>query len=868
MSDTPRDLRDTLGRLARRMRALMQWRRFDADLAEEMAAHEAMRREEFERDGLSARDAAHAARRAMGDSTVMRESARGVWRLGWMRDALQDLVYGARALRRSPSFALVAVLGLGGGLGFAAAAFNGYSAFTARGWDVHEPDRLVALYALPRGRETSRGLSGMSIDQINMLAAEARTLDGVFGHLRTRPDGTGAIVAAPVTAGYFGVLGLPMQKGRGFLPEEDRIGAPQQVLVVSHAYWTTTLAARADVIGSTVRVAGVPFSVVGVTPPGFHGTDLLRVEAWYPMAAVPVVKRNIGIDAATTRSSACCVAVAARLAPGVSKEEAAAEVSTLLERMRRPGIDTVPRAAVVNAFTMIGSAGAKVQDEFTPVFAIIAGGVGAVLLLACANVANLLLARASARRREIGIRLALGASRGRIVRQLMTESFMLALLASVPATAIAYWTPHWVLTLLTPDAHTMQFAVDARLLLFTAGLVLATCMLFGLAPALHASRPLSIERTRLPLRSVFLSAQVCFCTVLLVGTALFWRSAQQAHEIDLGFATRGVTELRVSIPATADAATRSAELSRELPVDAAGAGVHRVAYTSGALFNPNGAQVRAPDDAPGNTESVGRVRPVTREYFSLLDIRLMRGRPFTADTALHEVVINQALAQRLGARHGVVGGTLLVGTTPRTIVGIVDAVHDVGFRDVRPAFYEPYTWDAAPRIIVRDDPAGARRLAAAIMARDPSLTVSIRTFDWYVDEALTTSTFAASLSGVMGTLALVLATIGMFGVLSYWVQQRQQDISVRMALGAAPRDIVSLVLGATGRAVGWGLLLGVVVAVGGARLIQGMLFGLSPLDPLAYAGAGAVIGAAAILAITVPVWRAVRIEPIRALRAD
>ncbi len=867
MADADRSIPDAIGRGMRRLRVLLQWKRHDADMAEEIALHEEMKRDALIASGMSHADAVVAARVAMGNVTSERETSRAVWRFGWLRDAMQDVSYGARALRRSPAFALVAILGLSLGLGFSAAVFTGFNAFALRGWELPEPDRMVALWTTTPGRgKDNANPAGFTLEQMEWMAQDARSLDGVVAHIKVRPDGTGALTAAPVSARYLTLLGVPMTLGRNFVDDEDRIGAPSRVLILSHRYWTNALSRKADIVGSTLPVNGVPFTVIGVGGAGFDGTNVIGVDGWIPMAAMPVIRprdrRSLG---ALAHKDECCVDLVARLAPGVSRDAAAAELSLLLARHVRPGIDTIPRTVVTLPFTFTGISGPDMTGDIAGVFALIGGGVAAVLLLACANVANLLLARATARQREMSIRLALGASRGRIVRQLMTESLLLASLASVPALLIARWAPGWIVKTLTEQTHTLQFSTDWHVLLFTMAIAVTCCVLFGLAPALHASRPLSMQRQRLPLRSVFLSAQITFCVVLLVAAGLFARSANVGRSIDLGFATRDVTELRISLPATDDEAQRSARLAAELPQLAASLGIRGVAYSTMSPFNPDGWSYRA---APGSPEQVTRMVQATPEYFALLGIRLVAGRVFASDSARREIVVNTPMAKLFGGAARAIGATLLFGDQRVTIVGVTGTTHDVGAREVPPAVYSPFPWTSAPRVIVRGTPDDARRLAAAIMSRDPSLLVSLRSYAWYVRDATTSATFAAMVSGAMGLLALILATVGMFGVLSYWVQQRQQDISVRMALGAAPRDVVRLVFGASGRAVGWGLALGLVLAIGAAQLLRSNLFGLSPLDPAAYGGALAVLALCALLATLLPVRRAVRIEPMRALRGD
>jgi predicted permease len=621
------------------------------------------------------------------------------------------------------------------------------------------------------------------------------------------------------------------------------------------------------VIGSTVKVRGVAFTVVGVTNEQFSGTDVNAVDAWIPLAAMPVVRPKDRVSrTALARSDECCLGIGARLAAGVDATAAASELSGLVAQVARPGIDTLQRTVVALPFTLVSSAGPQAVDEVGPVFMLIGGGVFAVLLLACANVANLLLARATARQREISIRLALGASRPRLVRQLMTESLLLALLAGIPALAIAMWLPRWIIRVFTPWPVTLNFVPDARVMLFTLGLAAASCVLFGLAPALQVTRPPSAQRVRLPLRSVFLSAQVIFCVVLLVSAGLFLRSANGRRDLDIGFATDDVTELTLTVPANEDEAARGARLSGDLPDLSVASGVKRVAYAQTSVFRNLGVSYRVSGQVEVQSAAVASVTP---EYFDVVSLPLLSGRVFRPSPAgANEILVNAELAERLGGVGTAIGRTLTIDSVPRTIVGIVRTTHDAGLRRAERVIYRAFDWTSAPRVVIRGDAADGRRLAAAISERDPSIMVASRLYSWYVNDALSTANGAAAMAGSLGILALLLASVGMFGVFSYWVRQRQHDIGVRMALGATPASVVRMVLRASAKAVGWGLVIGILVAVAAAQLLRSSLYGLSPLDPPAFGSAIGILLLTALIATLMPAWRAVKVDPLEALRAD
>jgi putative ABC transport system permease protein len=857
---------DAVGRFWRRALFLLNWRRNQAELREEIEQHHALKQAEFEAQGMSPADAASAASRAMGNMTVERETSRRVWSLQLLESVWHDTSYAVRSMLRDPVFTLVAVLGLAGGLGFSSAAFSAFNALALRGWEVPESERLVSLFATSLGDPGNRRMSSFSYDQMAMFDARARTLDGIFAFERTRSDGTGNLTAQGVSARYFSVLDVPIVRGRGFLADEDRVGVPTAVLVISDDWWRTRRNGATDVIGSVERVNGVPFTVIGVAAPGFRGTDLNAVDGWIPLTALPLVKPKDRLSRTSlARSDECCVQMAARLSDGSSRKDAEAEITALLAQTMRPGIDTVVRTATVNGFTVAGSSGPDVGKQLVPIFVLIFGGVGVVLLLACANVANLLLARAATRERELSIRLALGASRARLVRQLMTESLVLALLAGVPALMIARWLPGVIMNVFTNDTITLSFAPDARVLAVTVGLAVASCLLFGVLPAFHATRPLTAQRNRLPLRAVFLSAQVTFCVVLLVAAGLFVRSAGAGRALDLGYSHGGVTEVMLTFPANEDEVARAQRLQVELPELASQASVREVAFSEFAPFAVGSSRVQV-----GETERRANTVRATPEYFTLLQLTMLAGRAFgVGNAARDEIVINALVAESFGGVGAAVGKTIVVDSAPRTIVGVVRTARDNGdLRNEQWAIYRPYQWNTAPRVLVRGSVGDAQRLAELVRARDASVGATVRPYQWYIENSLSSASGAAAMAGSLGLLALLLAAVGIFGVFSFWVRQRQRDIGIRLALGASRGRILRMVVGATGRAIGWGLALGVLLSTLVGIMLRSSLYGLSPFDPVSFGAAVGVLLVVAFLATLLPAWRAVHVDPVESLRSD
>jgi putative ABC transport system permease protein len=361
---------------------------------------------------------------------------------------------------------------------------------------------------------------------------------------------------------------------------------------------------------------------------------------------------------------------------------------------------------------------------------------------------------------------------------------------------------------------------------------------------------------------------VTFCMVLLVAAGLFVRSARSAQSLDLGMDIADVHEVRIDPPANEDEAARAARLAIDLPDLLRRDGVRDAAFVQGQPFAVEGAGVRAPGEDSARSVPTLRVSP---EYFAVMRYTIVAGRAHAADAAgAGEVMVNALFAERrLGGVTQAVGATLTMDSVPRTVVGVVQDAQDVGdVRAMQEALYRPFDWSVAPRVLVRGTPESAVALASAIRDRDPSLQVSTRTYRWYVENQLSGATGAAAMAGVLGILALVLASVGIFGVFSFWVRQRTRDIGIRMAFGATTRTVLRMVLGATGRAVGWGMVLGIAASVAVALVLRSSLYGLQPLDPVAFGAAIGVLIVSAILATVIPAWRAIHVDPMEALRSE
>jgi predicted permease len=871
-----------------RVQYWLRHRQIDAGLVEELESHRAMKQEQLERSGMSREDAAAASRRALGNVTLAREDARSVWIWPWLESVWQDAAFAVRALWRQPFFALIAVVALASAIGFNTSLFTVFNAMAFRPWAVANPDRVVNVFNRHSSdlRVRSGGApGGFSLAEVRYFAEQARSLEGLVVVRRGGGDqtlGEDDAPAAWVSGNYFDVLGVEMALGRGFTPGEDRIEAPDAVAVLSEGYWRRRFGADPSIVGRQVPFEGVPFTVVGVASGRFTGTDGNRTDVWLPLASSLLLRPDDRWvkDVLQTEAN-CCAAVAARLAPGVTHQQAAAELNVLDRRFR------ADRAADEGGVELTGTevlADPKGGDgsAFPAMFA----AVTLVLLLACANVGNLLLARAAARRREMAVRLSLGASRGRLIRQLLTESLVLALVSGAGGLAVAYWLPPLIVDVMFHRALALQLDPDVRVLGYTAALSIASCVLFGLAPALHGTRAglacalkdtTVVPGPRLSLRTILLTVQVAAVFVLLAAAGLMVRAVQRASVQDLGFAIRDLSVVSVELPARGYDQARARALARELTRAVEQLPGIRLAITSTPPLGSGFIKgtFRLPG-APG--DQFNAVYEVSAGYFEVLGIPLVAGRTFVptdADRAV--IVINESMARRYWTAGSAVGRRIESappwGGFNRAgeleIVGVVRDTRAPGQAEVESTIYQPLSGRTVPYILVPTNASAAADAVAAAAARlDPAVRVRVTPLENNLTPRFRASRAGAAIAGGLGLLALGLAAVGMFGVFAFWVQQRTHEIGIRMALGARSAQVVRLVVGTSGRAVAIGLIGGFIGVAGSTRLLRAYLFGLSAFDPVAHLGVATVLVVTSLLAAYAPARRAARIDPIAALRHE
>ncbi|HZT72381.1 MAG TPA: ABC transporter permease [Terriglobales bacterium] len=804
---------------------------------------------------------------------------------------LADLRYALRTLRKSPGFAAVAILTLALAIGANTAIFSAVDAVLLRPLPYPDAGQLAGVWETNLASGNRIQVSGPDFGDwsrqtrgvFSGIAAYASAPLSISGD-GIRPE---RVIVGAVGAGFFSTLRVNPELGRWFTAAEHRPGVTGATLL-SDGLWRRLYGADPAVLGRTVVVDGVPSVIVGVMPPAFRFPD--DAELWLPLEHWGVVDSG--------SRTAMNYRVVARLGAGVSLGKAQAAMTALAARLRRQ-YGTHTGALVVGLRRQLAG-------DLGPALWILLGAVGLLLLIACVNVANLLLARAAARRRDFALRAALGASRGRLLRQGVTEGLLLALLGGAAGLLVAAW---GTAALRSAAAAILpsyaQVRLDAGVLLFTFGLALATGVLFGLAPAWQSARSdphaalqtggarLAAARGRL--RSALVIAEVALSFVLLIGAGLMLRSLGALLAVPLGFQPQHLWVADVSLPEDAPAYSQPAAVARffdqllarvrALPGVTAAAAASALPLGNGQ--STNGAFVIAGrPPAQENLLPYAEYREVTPGYFHAMGIALLRGRDFTSADTQHTpfvAVINQAAARRYWPGQNPLGQRMrFLGFTPHgappwmEIVGVVADTRISLAAPPRPAAFvaaaqQPYWMLGDAYVLVRGSfSAGALRAALVRIASslDPQVPVRVGPFTARLDTAAAPSRFRAALLGLFAALALILAAVGLYGVLSFLVGERRKEVGIRLALGARPGQVLAAAIGEGVRWVVLGLAAGAVAAWFAGRLLARFLFGVSPADPLTFAAVALLLLAVAVLACWLPARRAARVDPVQALRCE
>ena len=893
----------TILTIVHRLTALVRRRRLDRDLDEELAFHLAMREADYQGHGASEADARAAARRRFGSVAYLKEQCRDMWTFHPLETLLQDVRYALRTLRRSPGFTIVAVLALAIGIGANTAIFSLVDAMRAHALPYPDPSRLVELWGhVLRVKVERRGNSypdfldwrAQSKSFEDMAAFDNQTL--TF----TGTDDPERLSAEFVSAPYFSLLGATPARGRTFAAGEDLVATPSYVVVLSDGFWKRRFSGDPQIVGRSVTLNAQPYTVVGVMPPGFKGlTD--TAELWVPFATWAPASTM------ATRGTRGFGALA-RLRRGVTLAAAQAELDGISKQLERAYPDTNEKRGVE-----VSPLAVELFGAVRPVLLTLMAAVAFVLLIACANVANLSIARSEVRRREIAVRTAVGAGRGRLLRQLITESCVLTGLGAVAGLLLARGA---VALLIAQSPVTFPSFVtpglDVRVAAFTVAVSLACGILVGLAPGLQArsvdlnsalketGRGSDGQRSQ-RLRSVLVVAELSMAVVLLVGAGLMIRSVRNLMALDPGFEPGAMLTLRVSVPrAPAPAsATPPAPGTPQAPPEPvvrgrvllerirAIPGVSEVALGTDLPLDGNASAnlFSAEGQPPLNAQNNPRcyVHRVSPEFFSTLKIPLVAGRTFTdaeMTAASPAVVVSERVVKRFWPGQDPIGKRIKFGglTSTNPWLSIVGVAGEVKYRGLPenptgdPDIYLPFVdrnsqFALAVRATVPPSSLVAP-LRAIVRSVDPSIPIyQVSSMDEMIQGQTSQSRFTMWLMGVFAAVALALSVIGIYGVMSYLVTQRTREIGIRLALGAGGRDILRLVVGNGARLIGAGIAIGLAAAFALQRLVASLLFGVTAADT-ASGVAVVVLAVVALIACYVPALRATHVDPLNALRQD
>ena len=878
----------------RRWRSWWGARTAQRDLAEEIETHRTLIERRLRQSGASQADAIAESRRLMGNETLAREDARAVWMWSWLDSMRQDVRYAIRSLSHRPGFTVIALVTLGAGIAVNTTLFTVFNAVFLRPWPV--PD-ASSMFEVTITHDSHRPqMEEFTLAEFRHLQDHARTVTGLMASkcaferdqdCRVMLDDQ-KVPSLFVSRNYFDVVGIGLDRGPGFTRSEESAEAE---VVISHGLWQERFRGDSSIIGKPVKLNDAMFAVVGVAPKDFAGTSFARKEVWIPLSVRPLVHPHA--------LQPMRLQLAGRVRSDVTPRQAASELEVLSRGYRSalgfpdtPGRDPLYRPGRIAAVgTSFNPNPGKTGGGYA-IFGLLALGTLLVLVLACANVGNLLLARGAARGREMAVRLSLGAGRRRLLRQLLTETLVLGTSAALLGLSVAFVAPAFFVDWIYVQfgaLGTRPFAVapNFAVLAWTAGLVVLTCLTAGVAPALHAVREsvsavlnkeTAVGRTRLRLRNVLLAVQVVVSIVLLAGAALLVRSVRYAEEVDLGFQPDPVRVMSFEFPASY-AVPHTATFARRL-IDALAdrEPAESLALASAAPFERQRGR-RVNFLVPGETdERVAEFAEVSPGYFEVLGIPLVDGRSFTrADRGRDAIVVNQSLAGTLWPAHQAIGKTLILRNTPFEVVGVVKDVATPGrLRRSGPimAVYiqlEPgsVSHGGAPQVLVAGDGAiSTSAVTAEVKAIDGRVIVMVNFLKDNIDRQLAPHRMGATVAAALGLIAVTFASIGVFGVFAYLVQQRTREIGLRMALGARPSQVVGFVLRTSSPALVVGLVVGFGAALASSRLIESSLIGISPLDPFAYTLVIIILAAAAVVAVLVPAARAVRINPVTALRCE
>ncbi len=881
-------------RLRSWLRTTLHRSRVEREMDAELQSHIGAYADDLVRGGATREEAVRRARLEFGGIERVKEEGREARGVRLLDELVQDFRYGQRVLRKSPGFAAVAVLTLALGIGATTAIFSVVNAVLLRPLAIEDPSRVV--YLQEQLKSTSMGVSVGNFNDIkNQSASYAEISCSNFASFNVETQATPERVDGEIaTSNYFGTFGVQPIAGRVFTAEEDQLGhAP--VVVISERFWRTSLHADTGVIGKPIRVNGLPTTVLGVMPKSFDPL-LNDTKLWIPAAFTP---------AQLADHDDHYLNAMARLKHNVSMARAQSELAVIAQRLQQQyPLDDADRTYALQPLATV-----LLGDQRLSLRMMLAA-VGFLLLIACANIANLQLARSRTRQKEIAMRAALGASPNRIVRQLLAENLVLGLAGGAAGVLLAYWAVSWIVAHGPAEMPRLdQSRIDASTLTFACVVALLASFLFGLAPALRSASTRLNEvfksasgiagGSRDRVRSLLVVGEVSLALILMVGAGLLIRSALLVSHVDPGFDTANVVVGRVGLPDAGyhEPAVARQTFERMMTAAAALPGVESAAVVSRApLAGGGSSNGLLPEGQPADSTNFvnSQLQIISPSYLSTARVPLKSGRDFTPqDTRDHAFValVNETLARTLWPGENAIGKRFSccepgpkgrLDPTWHEVVGVVADVHAAGLdRQAEPTFYiplaqmPPASWDWIGRtmdLMVRTRGGAvlpARELQAVVASVAPAVPIyRLSTMQQKISSTLERSHFDTFLLSIFAVTALLLSSVGIYGVLSYMVAQRTRDIGIRMALGASQERIVWDVLGFGVRLAAIGLAIGLAGALAATRLLASLLYGVRPTDAITFTAVSLLLLLVALFASYLPARRATRIDPIIALRYD
>jgi putative ABC transport system permease protein len=817
-----------------------------------------------------------------------------------MDSLLQDIRYSIRVLIKRPGFLAAAMISLSLAMGANGAIFSVINAVLVRPLPFHDPDGIVKIWEMIR----SKGNDRRSVAYPNFVdwRDQNRVFEEMAAIYPTSFNLTGdqepeRVRGELVSSSYFSLLGVQAARGRSFLPEEDTAPDANPVTVISYDLWQRRYGGSPDIIGKTMKLNDREYTVVGIMPKGFKGSTgdksiSATADLWLPMMMVSSIRPAATLGDRGVRWHE----VIARLKPGVTLKQASADMDAISQRLEQQYKDTNGGRGILIV---------PLRDEafgnIRPALLVLWGAAGFVLLIACANVANLLLARATNRKREIALRLALGANRRRLIQQLLTESVILALLGGILGLLLAYWSLNALVKMIPVTLPSFtNVTLDIPVMIIIGLLSLLSGIFFGLVPALAASKPDFITaikegsksgprgNNRLSLRNVFVIAEVAIALVLLVGAGLMIKSFQRIQAIDPGFNPNRLLSMRINLPPKRYTPSQALTFARQL--------TERVQLTPAVesfslasdiplseISNAMYAIVEGrPPDSPNSETRVYHHR-VSTHFFTTLGIPVLQGRDFNeqdSEQSLKTVIIDESLAKNLWPGEDPLGKRIRAGAPDSPWLTIVGVVGDVKYRgmpsnpDSDPDVYMPLYQGSSLTLFMLartsvNPPQMISSLRQEVQSLDPELTIfNIATMQARIDNETSRSRFNAELLTILSVLAFVLAIVGIYSVINYSVTQRYHEIGIRMALGAQRIDILKLVVGQGMVLVVTGIIIGLTLAFISTRLLGAMLYGISGTDWFTYLETSLLLAAVAAAACYIPAYRASKVDPIIVLRYE